>query len=355
MIKARVAVLVLAATMLAASPVLGAGRIIVAHDEWPLSDYGFHAAPAAERFALNVADFFTGGTRPGRFLVYSTNWGLTGAALAATMRSAGHTWVMKDPSAAPYEEFGQYDAVFVGQNSVPARRLTDYVNAGGGVYVMSGTGYGVADSNWNTFLGSFGLKLSVGYNNVDGVTTIQSSHPLFEDVTSLLSSTGNSVSVLSAYPGGEVLVVEGADGLFGIFTATTVPVKIRGGDCSDTASLRRDSNGQLNVTIFGTDEFSTASIDWSTIRLLDVRPSTSGLIGGLLNTVKDVLCLEPLDGFGDEQRKFDARALATTIWRELGNTVVHGEVVILTLSGRLKAQHGGGAIRGHDTVILRTR
>jgi hypothetical protein len=355
MIKAGMAAVLLLATMLGASPALGAGRIIVAHDEWPLSDHGFHLAAGAEPFALNVARFFTGGTRPGRFLVYSTNWGLTGGALAATMRSAGHIWIVKDPTAAPLEDFAQYDAVFVGQNSLNARRLTDYVNAGGGVYVMSGTGFGVADSNWNAFLGSFGLKLAVQSNNLNGVTAIHSSHPLFEDVTSLLSIAGNSVSVVSAYPGGAVLVSEGSHGLFGVFTATTVPISIKPAGCSDTASVRRDSSGKLYVTIHGTDDVSSGSVDLETVKLLDVRPSAPDLVGGLLKVVASVVCLDLLDGFEDAHVEFDAQKLATTIWRELGNTVVDGEAVIVTLSGRLKSQHGGGAIRGHDTVILRTR
>src|SRR5439155_787975 len=99
------------AMVLAVSPALAAGKVLVSNDEWPLSDYGYRLAPDAERFALNVADFFTGGGRPGRFLVYSTNWGLTGDRLAATMRGAGHAWTVKNPAAAPPEDFGQGDTV----------------------------------------------------------------------------------------------------------------------------------------------------------------------------------------------------------------------------------------------------
>jgi hypothetical protein len=355
MIKASISAVLLLATMMGASPALGAGKVIVAHDEWPLSDFGFDSAPGAEPFALNVARFFTGGTRPGRFLVYSTNLGLTGAALATTMQSAGHTWVVKDPAAAPQEDFGRYDAVFVGQDAVSARRLTDYVNAGGGVYVMSGTGYGVADSNWNAFLVSFGLKLAVQSNAIEGVTAIQSSHPLFQNVDSLLSIAGNSVSVSSTYPGGAVIASEGGHGLFGVFTATEVPISVRSAGCDDSVTLRRDSTGQLKVTIYGTKGVKVSSIDQATVRLLDVRPASPTLVGGLLSTVTSLLCPTPYDGLADEQLEFDAQKVATTIWRELGNTVVDGEVVIVTLSGRLKSTYGGGAIRGHDTLILRTR
>jgi hypothetical protein len=163
------------------------------------------------------------------------------------------------------------------------------------------------------------------------------------------------VSVSSAYPGGAVVVSQGAHGLFGVFTATEVPVSIRTAACNDNVTLRRDSTGALKVTIYGTQAVSASSIDPASVRLLDVRPSTPNLIGGLVSTVTSVLCLTPGDGIADEQLQFDAQNVATTIWRELGNTVVDGETVIVTLSGRLKAAHGGAAIRGHDTLILRTR
>jgi len=347
------AVMVWLATALAVSPALAAGKVLVSHDEWPLSDSGYQMAPDAERFARNVADLFTGGDRTGRFLVYSTNQGLTGHRLATTMRSAGHDWTVKDPAAAPLEDFSQYDAVFVGQNSVDTHRLTEYVNGGGNVYVMSGTGYGVADTNWNAFLAAFGLSLASKSNSLNGVTAISSSHPLFAGVHSLLFIAGNSVAVSGTYPGGAIVASAGTTGLFGVFSAITLPLAMRSSTCGDNVSLRRTSSGQLSVTVYGTAEVDSDSIDLSSLRLLDVRPNT-GLVSGLLGTLSNVLCLDILDGHHGEQLQFDAQKLATTIWRELGNSVDDGEVVIVTLSGRLKPQYGGAAIRAHDTVILRT-
>jgi hypothetical protein len=344
----------LATAMLTATPALAAGKVLVSNDEWPLSDYGYQMAPDAARFALNVADFFTGGQRTGRFLVYSTNQGLTGSRLAATMVGAGHSWTIKDPATAPAEDFTQYDAVFVGQNTVSTYRLTEYVNGGGNVYVMSGTGYGVADTNWNAFLGAFGLALASKSNSLSGVTAISSPHPLFAGVQSLLFIAGNSVTVAGTYPGGEIVASAGTSGLFGVFRAITLPLEIRSSTCADDVSLRRTSSGQLSVTVYGNDDVDSDSIDLSTVRLLDVRPNT-GLISGLLGTVSNVLCLDILDGHHGEQMQFDTQKLATTIWRELGSSVQDGEVVIVTLSGRLKSSAGGTAIRAHDTVILRTR
>jgi len=351
---AMAAVLIWLAMASTVSPALAAGKVLVSNDEWPLSDYGYQRAPDAARFALNVADFFTGGGRPGRFLVYSTNHGLTGTRLAATMTGAGHSWTIKDPDTAPDEDFTPYDAVFVGQNFVAAHRLTDYVNGGGNVYVVSGTGFGAVDIGWNAFLSAFGLAIASRSNGLSGAVAIQSAHPLFACVHSLFMIAGNSVSVDNTYPGGMVVARAGGQGLFGAFTAITLPMEIRTAACSDDVSLRRGSAGTLNVTLYGNAEAASSSVDLSTVKLLDVRPAT-GRVAEVLAGVGAIVIQGVLDGFAGEPLRFDARKVATTIWQELGNTIDDGEVVLLTLSGRLKPEHGGTAIRAHDTVILRTR
>lgn len=350
---AMAATMVLLATALAVSPAFGAGKVVVAADEWPLSDYGYRFAPDTERFAQNLAAFFTGSDRPGRFLVYSTNWGLGGDRLATTMRAAGHTWTLKNPATAPNEDFSKYDAVFVGQTSVSAHRLTDYVNAGGHVYVVSGTGYGGADTSWNTFLAGFGLQVASRTSSRAGVVPIHSSHPLFDGVAGLLVAAINPVSVFGDYPGSEVIASAGSDGLFGVFTAVTLPLAIRTAACGDDVKLRRVSTGTLNAAVYGTVDVSSTHIDLASVRLLDVRPLSSR-IKGPRATVTPVVCVDRLDGFEGEPLRFDSHSLSHSIWSDLGNTVVDGEVVVLTLSGRLKPEHGGGAIRAHDTVILRT-
>ena len=71
------------------------GKIVACHDDWTLSDYAFNNA--TRQFALNLADYFTGG-KPGKFLVYSLSTALshplTGTNLAATMMAAGHSWTV---------------------------------------------------------------------------------------------------------------------------------------------------------------------------------------------------------------------------------------------------------------------
>jgi hypothetical protein len=340
-------------TVLVVSTASATGKVIAANDEWPLSDSGFQRAPDTARFALNLADFFTSG-HPGRFLVYSTNWGLTGNRLAATMRGAGHSWTVKSPLAWPNEDLSQYDAVFVGQNpdAVQAARLINYVSRGGNVYVMSGTGHGNADTRWNSFLRAFGLRFSSRTNGLTDVTPITSSHPLFEGVRSLLFITGNDVEVDTTYSGGAVVASVGNVGVFGLFTAITLPMAIRSDTCRDDVNLRYRSGENLNVTVYGSTEASGPGVDPASVRLLDVAPN-GGLVAGLVNRVRPLACSSILNGFSGEQLTFDSQSVASTVWREGSNYVTDGDVVLLTLSGRLKPAHGGTAFRAYDAVSLR--
>ena len=68
-----------------------AGKIVVNHDEWTLSNTGFTQSPGAATFTENMVDFFAGGGSA-NIHAYSTNFGLTQTSLAATMSGAGHTY-----------------------------------------------------------------------------------------------------------------------------------------------------------------------------------------------------------------------------------------------------------------------
>ena len=115
------------------------GRIVIAHDEWTLSNNGFQPGPDAAQFARNVAGWFTGG-QPGHFRVWSGDFGLTESALSQTMTAAGHTWTISTLGTFQLSTLQQYDAVFIGNyfDGINAAVLTQYVRAGGCVYVCAG-------------------------------------------------------------------------------------------------------------------------------------------------------------------------------------------------------------------------
>jgi hypothetical protein len=114
-------------------------------------------------------------------------------------------------AAAAWSNRSSYRAIFVGGNAVPSlTELVDYVNGGGSVYLMGGTGLslpGGEDSYWDAFLGRFGLAYGTSYNNIGGdiVTTgLELQGPfgaaLFAGVDQLYQDNGNSVLNAAALP-----------------------------------------------------------------------------------------------------------------------------------------------------------
>jgi len=191
------------------------GRIVVANDEWTLSNQGFASAANPTQFVENVADWFTGGAA-GHFLVRSGDFGLTGTSLASAMTSAGHTWTVNIGASDSVANLLNYDAVFICQTVPNLANLTAYVQAGGNVYLAAGTN--VNDANtWDPFLHAFGLDLA-GLNNLSGVVPIASAHPLFAGVSALYNNNGNDVVDLEpANPANQVLVTSGVHGLYGVY------------------------------------------------------------------------------------------------------------------------------------------
>ena len=218
----------LASIALLDSTALAGGRIVVAHDEWTLSNSGFAQAPAATaQFVQNVANWFTGG-QPGSFRAWSSDFGLTGSTLAQTMTNAGHSWTVSTAGTFDLATLQQYDAVFIGNyfTGIGASVLTAYVNGGGNVYVCAGSaGAASASTNWNPFLANFGLAYANVYNGVGGLEPIANSHPLFVGVTGLYQSNGNSITDLApGDPANLVLVSHMSHGLYAVYDGGNPPV-----------------------------------------------------------------------------------------------------------------------------------
>jgi hypothetical protein len=351
---------VLIGALLFATPSAHAtGKIVVAHDEWALSDWGFYYAPSAQRFALNIAGFFTGG-QPGRFLVYSSNWGLTGERLASTMRGAGHEWTVVNPASNPAVDLSPYTAVFVGQTAVDGAALTTYVQNGGHVYVMAGTGHGIADSvSWNDFLNTFGLDLAIDYNGVVGLFPVTPTHPLFEGVSSLVYVAGNDIRATGLMPGGQVIQSVGSHGVFAVYSddSMLLPMTLKTSLCGDAVYVRKNSKGQLSVNFIGT-ALSGDAIDPQSVRLLGlplVKFDVSDRMSLLLSPSATTQCTEHPDGIVDLQVKFDLLKVSQKLWSLLGTKLSDGDVLTVTATGKLKPEYGGIPIRGEARLTIRTR
>jgi hypothetical protein len=213
--------LILAASILPAQ----AGRIVLANDEWTLSNTGFSSSGTQpDKFALNVANWFSGST--GNFLVLSDNFGLTESSLQTVMTNAGYEWtigpVNPDPSLSYLQSF---DAVFLARNPVNTDTLIDYVNGGGNVYLAGGAGWLNEAEAWNPFLNAFGLAFAPDYNEVVGNIAINSSHPIFRNVSSLYQGGGSDILDITASDSkSQVLATFEGDGLYAVYDSGSTPV-----------------------------------------------------------------------------------------------------------------------------------
>ena len=184
------------------------GRIVINNDEWALTDQGYSASASAGAFVRNLADFLSGGKPGAKFLADtnvlpgSVDFIYTGSRLAATMASGGYSWTTSSTTPITLETLRQYDAVFLGANTVDNQVLIDYVNGGGSVYISAGTHWSGGDAEseaalWNVFLNHFGLNYDSPYNGIGGTLPVSSDYPLFHGISTLYFANGNSVTRLN--------------------------------------------------------------------------------------------------------------------------------------------------------------
>lgn len=207
-----------------------AGRIVLNHDEWTLSNRGFVAEGGINDpgvFINNVMHWFTGGG-PAVVHAWSTNVIMIDTRLERALVDGGHTYTTGITGPFTLERLLMYDALILTGDKPPgpvarySRILIDYVEGGGNVYLAGGTGVGGAvdeAARWNTFLNHFGFELSASYNVIRStMRPIHSTHPIFDDVDHLYDDNGSSIFDLEpANPDNEILVSLGGAGLYAVY------------------------------------------------------------------------------------------------------------------------------------------
>ena len=208
------------------APAAFAGRIIVNHDEWTLSDTGASTAGAGNvsTFIGNVASFMDVDGGACNFLVYSSNFGVTQATFTSGMSAAGcsvtaYTGVFNTGVGT----LADYDGVFLAlpPSTYDPTALASYVNSGGSVYIAAGTGVGgsVFEAGlWNPFLNLFGLDLGATYNGCCGVDSVEVTHVIEAGVSQLYYNNGNTVSLVGGNPNAQIIEFSGTSlGLIGVY------------------------------------------------------------------------------------------------------------------------------------------
>lgn len=202
------------------------GRIVVANDEWTLSDTGYTTAAAGstDRFVQNVCQWFAGASG-GQFLAWSANFGLTGASFAASVNT-NHTLTVDSVTTSPTMTLSMlmgYDGVFVGgtELAIDPALLAQYVYEGGNVYICGGTG--APGTQWHDFLQPFGLAFSSTTNGVTGSVVLppqsSSTHPLLQGVTELYQNNGHAIAQVG---GGIATQILQSDATGGQYAAVVV-------------------------------------------------------------------------------------------------------------------------------------
>jgi hypothetical protein len=205
-----------------------AQAVIAIGDEWLLSDDAFlNNNTATTALARNIASFLTGGTNSGNFLAYSGNIGLTGTSLATTMTGNGYTWTVSTAQPFTLSTLSQYDAVLLaggfGSGAANAAVLQSYLNSGGSILILAGTGeFGDASSEagaWSPFLSSVGLAFGSTWFPVAGlieVPALPGGHPLRQNVDSVRWGFGQTAFELNAAsPFTETALIGQFGGAFG--------------------------------------------------------------------------------------------------------------------------------------------
>lgn len=210
------------------------GKLVVANDEWTLSNTAFAALPQDTRaFALNLAQYFDEGGR--KFHAFSTNFGLTQSELINTLTGAGYTYTTGTGITFDIDTLRSYDAIFLAGDLLSETQiatLKEYLVEGGNVYVAAGTSSynpGLVAATWNSFLLDYGISYQSWNNGIGGnIPIVGTSHPIFDGVAYLYQNNGQSIL------GDHVEVYYNNQGMYAALgvsiTTDSLPILILGND-----------------------------------------------------------------------------------------------------------------------------
>ncbi len=184
--------------------------------------------------------------------------------------------------------------------------------------------------------GFFGLDPPVSFTlNGPGITTV-----VFERTST------NTNAGLQAVPVDDLVLTSNLE---------IVPLDIKPQSCPNPVNIK--SRGVLPVALLGTINFDVSEVDLVSVRLEGVAPVRSGIedvarpFDRFDNVVEANDCTEEgPDVLDDLTLKFKTQEVVAAL-----GAVSDGQVLILTLTGNLKAAFGGTPIQGQDVVIIKKK
>lgn len=213
------------------------GKVVASNDEWLTATLGATGADD-RRFLQNSLNWF-GVSAGNSILIYSDNAFLTNGGLTSFLTSMGLNPVINSTESA--SNFSNYAAIFVSSN-VNTNLLTGYVNGGGNVFDLAGTGTlgGAATEAAynNAFLNNFGLGFAPVFQGLVGNVNTSTfagqgvfGAALFNHVNSIFVNNGNDVAYTTAVAGVTREVFSaGEQGVYGAaqveLTATPEPATL---------------------------------------------------------------------------------------------------------------------------------
>ncbi|UCG69068.1 MAG: hypothetical protein JSV09_14990 [Thermoplasmata archaeon] len=151
--------------------------------------------------------------------------------------------------------------------------------------------------------------------------------------------------ILDGNNDGNAIVDMGAFEYFGL----PVFIDIKPGSCPNP--LNTKSKGVLPVVVLGTEDFDVTAIDPASIKLEGTTSPLRWDYEDVATPFEGELCdchdVEG-DGYLDLSLKFDTQELVASL-----STISNGDVITVTITGRLKEEFGGEMIRGKDCIVIR--
>lgn len=146
--------------------------------------------------------------------------------LESAMTGAGHVRGTGTGIAFDLPTLLTFGGIFLAGDMVDNSVLISYVEAGGNVYLASGSSVSAQAeaNNWNQLLNYFGLEFVVSFNGITEASTINSPHPIFSGVKYLFYNNGSDIIDLD--PGdtrGQILISSSGHNLYAAYQPALVP------------------------------------------------------------------------------------------------------------------------------------